>query len=169
MDIEHESFIDLLKYIFKSSGQLLAMLLYNMQPYQATRMSISCLQVLRLRRRICDSCEDRFYRVKPIRLDRPSRCLVIELFNPTLNSLSKRLFTRQPYLYSRFKEMHHVMWHFSLLACLVSHWPPANYLIAPADEPATHNLPRVMGPAGFEPATSSARGWHPTMLDNGPL
>ena len=25
-----------------------------------------------------------------------------------------------------------------------------------------------MGPAGFEPATSSARGWHPTKLDNGP-
>ena len=28
---------------------------------------------------------------------------------------------------------------------------------------------RGMGPAGFEPATSSARGWHPTKLDNGPL
>ena len=25
-----------------------------------------------------------------------------------------------------------------------------------------------MGPAGFEPATSSARGWHPAKLDNGP-
>jgi hypothetical protein len=25
-----------------------------------------------------------------------------------------------------------------------------------------------MGPAGFEPTTSSAQGWHPTMLDNGP-
>jgi hypothetical protein len=25
-----------------------------------------------------------------------------------------------------------------------------------------------MGPAGFEPATSSARGWHPSKLDNGP-
>ncbi len=29
-------------------------------------------------------------------------------------------------------------------------------------------LMRHMGPAGFEPATSSARGWHPTKLDNGP-
>ncbi len=26
----------------------------------------------------------------------------------------------------------------------------------------------AMGPAGFEPATSSARGWHPAKLDNGP-
>jgi hypothetical protein len=26
-----------------------------------------------------------------------------------------------------------------------------------------------MGPAGFEPANSSARGWHHTNLDNGPL
>jgi hypothetical protein len=26
----------------------------------------------------------------------------------------------------------------------------------------------TMGPAGFEPATSSARGWHPAKLDNGP-
>ncbi len=26
----------------------------------------------------------------------------------------------------------------------------------------------AMGPAGFEPATSSARGWHHTKLDNGP-
>ena len=25
-----------------------------------------------------------------------------------------------------------------------------------------------VGPAGFEPATSSARGWHPAKLDNGP-
>ena len=25
-----------------------------------------------------------------------------------------------------------------------------------------------MGPAGFEPAISSARGWHHTKLDNGP-
>jgi hypothetical protein len=25
-----------------------------------------------------------------------------------------------------------------------------------------------VGPAGFEPAASSARGWHPTKLDNGP-
>jgi hypothetical protein len=36
--------------------------------------------------------------------------------------------------------MHHVMWHFSPPVCLVSHLPLANYLIAPADEPATHNL-----------------------------
>ena len=34
-------------------------------------------------------------------------------------------------------------------------------------EPLAANM-RVMGPAGFEPATSSARGWHPTKLDNGP-
>ena len=26
-----------------------------------------------------------------------------------------------------------------------------------------------MGPAGFEPTTSSAQGWHPTMLDNDPF
>ncbi|VFJ13767.1 conserved protein of unknown function [Candidatus Nitrosocosmicus franklandus] len=25
-----------------------------------------------------------------------------------------------------------------------------------------------MGSAGFEPTTSSAQGWHPTMLDNDP-
>ena len=25
-----------------------------------------------------------------------------------------------------------------------------------------------VGPAGFEPTTSSAQGWHPTMLDNDP-
>jgi hypothetical protein len=26
-----------------------------------------------------------------------------------------------------------------------------------------------MGSAGFEPTTSSAQGWHPTMLDNDPF
>lgn len=26
-----------------------------------------------------------------------------------------------------------------------------------------------MGPAGFEPTTSSAQGWHPTKLDYDPL
>jgi hypothetical protein len=26
-----------------------------------------------------------------------------------------------------------------------------------------------MGPVGFEPTTSSAQGWHPTMLDNDPF
>jgi hypothetical protein len=31
-----------------------------------------------------------------------------------------------------------------------------------------HQEYSYMGPAGFEPATSSARGWHPAKLDNGP-
>ena len=31
---------------------------------------------------------------------------------------------------------------------------------------STSKIP--VGPAGFEPATSSARGWHPAKLDNGP-
>jgi hypothetical protein len=28
---------------------------------------------------------------------------------------------------------------------------------------------QIMGSAGFEPANSSARGWHHTMLDNDPV
>ena len=39
------------------------------------------------------------------------------------------------------------------------------------DKEIQHNLNqnvREMGSAGFEPATSSARGWHHTKLDNDP-
>ena len=39
------------------------------------------------------------------------------------------------------------------------------------DKEIQHNLNqnvREMGSAGFEPATSSARGWHPAKLDNDP-
>ncbi len=54
-----------------------------------------------------------------------------------------------------------------------------NYVITPAQIMALalvligitfpYTYPTMaMGPAGFEPATSSARGWHPAKLDNGP-
>ena len=39
-------------------------------------------------------------------------------------------------------------------------------MVRPRD---THTLYWRMGSAGFEPATSSAQGWHHTKLDNDPM
>ncbi len=55
-----------------------------------------------------------------------------------------------------------------LMQRLTSLEAKVNLLVKSGRDQLGEQVLERMGPAGFEPATSSARGWHPAKLDNGP-